>query len=107
MDVEPTGLRKLGEQDLSPFNRIREKERARADLDGALAVTEGSIKEAKERMGENQMQIIAMRQARDKKSLRCCVRHPPACQTCRPRPLSAPSFPRRGSERQLTARCLD
>lgn len=66
MDEELQGLRTLGEKGLVPLNRIREKERARADLDGTLALVEGSIQESKQGIGENQMQIIAMRQARDK-----------------------------------------
>ena len=66
MDEELAGLRTLGEKGLVPLNRIREKERARADLEGSLALVEGSIQEARESIGENQMQIIALRQARDK-----------------------------------------
>jgi len=66
MDEELAGLKTLGEKGLVPLNRIREKERARADLDGTLALTEGSIQESRQGIGENQMQIIAMRQARDK-----------------------------------------
>ncbi len=66
MDEELTGLRSLGEKGLVPLNRIREKERARADLEGNLALVEGSIQEAKESIGETQMQVIALRQGRDK-----------------------------------------
>ncbi|MET0545098.1 MAG: HlyD family type I secretion periplasmic adaptor subunit [Caulobacterales bacterium] len=66
MDEELEGLRTLGKKGLVPLNRIREKERERADLEGSLGLAEASIQEAKEAIGETQMQIIAMRQARDK-----------------------------------------